>query len=34
MRKISDEDMKALALTMLKDVAKFCDDHNIKYYLC
>lgn len=34
MRKISDEDMKVLALTMLKDVAKFCDDHNIKYYLC
>lgn len=34
MKQISDDDMKVLALTMLKDVANFCDSHNIKYYLC
>lgn len=34
MRKITIDEMKKLELTMLKDVAAFCDKNGIRYYLC
>ncbi|OBZ33321.1 phosphorylcholine transferase LicD [Megasphaera sp. DISK 18] len=34
MGKINNEQMKKLELSMLLDVAQFCDEHSIRYYLC
>lgn len=33
MKKIETEEMKKLELDMLIDVAKFCDENDIRYYL-
>nr|WP_302706030.1 LicD family protein [uncultured Dialister sp.] len=34
MRQISTDEMKKIELDILKDVAKFCDEQNLRYYLC
>lgn len=34
MKELSVNDMKSLELELLKNVATFCDDNNIRYYLC
>lgn len=34
MRQITIDEMKQIELDILKDVAKFCDIHNLRYYLC
>ncbi len=34
MHRIDKNDMKLLELNILKNVANFCDEHNIKYYIC
>lgn len=33
MKEITAEELKQIELSILKDVAKFCDDNNIRYYL-
>ena len=34
MKELSIDDMKSIELNILKDVANFCDENNIRYYLC
>ena len=34
MRPIGDEELKKIELGILRDVTNFCDNHDIKYYLC
>lgn len=34
MKELSIDDMKSIELNILKDVANFCDENNIHYYLC
>ncbi len=34
MRQIDVEELKSVELEILKDVAKFCDENGIRYYLC
>lgn len=34
MKRISNEELKSLALAILQDVADFCEKIIIKYYLC
>ena len=34
MLELSNEELKAIELGILKDVAAFCDEKGIKYFLC
>lgn len=34
MKELTIDELKTVELNILKDVAKFCDDHNIQYFLC
>lgn len=34
LRKLSADELKKLELEMLKDVARFCDENGLRYYLC
>lgn len=34
MRQISTDEMKKIELDILNDVAEFCDEHDLRYYLC
>ena len=33
-KELTIEELKAVELNILKDVAKFCEKHDIKYFLC
>lgn len=33
MKKILGDELKVLQLLMMKELAEFCDKHNIRYYL-
>ena len=34
MRKIDEDELKSIELDILKDVANFCDENGLRYYLC
>ena len=33
-KELTIEELKEVELNILKDVAKFCEEHDIKYFLC
>lgn len=34
MKKIDEEELKEIELDILRDVAYFCENNNLRYYLC
>ena len=34
MRELTDDEVKCITLDILRNIANFCDEHDIRYYLC